>query len=84
MLLDETSMGLAPAIMQEIFEIVSQLNARENIGFLIAEQNINVALRHAHYGYVLENGHVADEGPAAILAGRKDVHSFYLGRKTAS
>ncbi|MDR2032229.1 MAG: ABC transporter ATP-binding protein [Azoarcus sp.] len=83
MLLDEPSMGLAPTIVQEIFEIVSQLNVKENISFLIAEQNINVALRHAHYGYVLENGLVVDKGPALALAKREDIHNFYLGRKTA-
>ena len=78
-LLDEPSMGLAPIIVEEIFEIVAQLNAREGVGFLIAEQNINVALRHVHYGYVLENGRVAGEGPAAELAAREDIRHFYLG-----
>jgi len=78
-LLDEPSMGLAPMVVEEIFEIVSQLNTSEGIGFLIAEQNINVALRHAHYGYVLENGRVAAEGPAAVLAAREDIHHHYLG-----
>lgn len=78
-LLDEPSMGLAPIIVEEIFEIVAQLNAREGMSFLVAEQNINVALRHAHYGYVLENGRVAGEGEARELAAREDIRHFYLG-----
>ncbi len=79
MLLDEPSMGLAPIIVQEIFDIVARLNAEAGIGFLLAEQNINVALRHAHYAYVLENGRVADEGTPDSLAARENIHSFYLG-----
>ncbi|UFH51258.1 ABC transporter ATP-binding protein [Pseudomonas sp. KNUC1026] len=80
-LLDEPSMGLAPIIVEEIFEIVAQLNAREAVSFLIAEQNINVALRHASYGYIMENGRVAGEGEAAQLAAREDLRHFYLGRQ---
>ncbi|WP_374265649.1 ABC transporter ATP-binding protein [Zoogloea sp.] len=80
-LLDEPSMGLAPIIVQEIFDIVSRLNDEEKIGFLLAEQNINLALRHASYAYVLENGRVADEGFAHDLAAREDIRSFYLGGK---
>ena len=80
-LLDEPSMGLAPIIVQEIFDIVARLNAEENIGFLLAEQNINVALRHAHYAYVLENGRVADEGRAYDLVAREDIRNFYLGAR---
>ena len=80
-LLDEPSMGLAPIIVEEIFEIVSQLNAREGVSFLVAEQNINVALRHASYGYILENGRVVGEGSAEQLASRDDLQHFYLGGK---
>lgn len=78
-LLDEPSMGLAPIIVEEIFDIVAQLNAREAVSFLIAEQNINVALRHASYGYIMENGRVVGEGAAAQLAAREDLRHFYLG-----
>jgi branched-chain amino acid transport system ATP-binding protein len=78
-LLDEPSMGLAPIIVEEIFDIVAQLNSRENVSFLIAEQNINVALRHASYAYILENGRVVGEGSASELAAREDIQHFYLG-----
>ncbi|WAF85222.1 ABC transporter ATP-binding protein [Metapseudomonas otitidis] len=78
-LLDEPSMGLAPIIVEEIFEIVAQLNAREGVSFLVAEQNINVALRHASHAYILENGRVVGEGTAADLAARDDIRHFYLG-----
>lgn len=80
-LLDEPSMGLAPIIVEEIFEIVAQLNAREGMSFLIAEQNINVALRHASHAYILENGRVVGEGAASELAAREDIQHFYLGGK---
>ncbi|TBU87168.1 ABC transporter ATP-binding protein [Phytopseudomonas dryadis] len=80
-LLDEPSMGLAPIIVEEIFDIVAQLNAREGVSFLVAEQNINVALRHASYAYILENGRVVGEGGAAELASRDDIQHFYLGGK---
>ncbi|WP_210644629.1 ABC transporter ATP-binding protein [Pseudomonas sp. Tri1] len=80
-LLDEPSMGLAPQIVEEIFEIVRQLNQRDGVSFLIAEQNINIALRHAHYGYVLESGRVASEGSAEQLAARGDLQDFYLGTR---
>ncbi|WP_410952630.1 ABC transporter ATP-binding protein [Pseudomonas sp. S1(2024)] len=80
-LLDEPSMGLAPIIVEEIFAIVAQLNAQEGMSFLVAEQNINVALRHARYAYILENGRVVGEGPAAELAAREDIQHFYLGGK---
>ena len=80
-LLDEPSMGLAPIIVEEIFEIVAQLNAREGMSFLIAEQNINVALRHASHAYILENGRVVGEGAASELAAREDIQRFYLGGK---
>jgi len=78
-LLDEPSMGLAPQIVEEIFEIVRSLNQKEKVSFLLAEQNTNVALRHADYGYILENGRVVLDGPARELAGNEDVKEFYLG-----
>jgi branched-chain amino acid transport system ATP-binding protein len=78
-LLDEPSMGLAPIVVAEIFEIVHQLNRDEGVTFLIAEQNANLALKYAHYAYVLESGRVALSGPAAELASREDVHEFYFG-----
>ena len=82
-LLDEPSMGLAPQIVAEIFEIVRGLNEKEKVSFLLAEQNTNVALRHADYGYILENGRVVMNGPAADLASNEDVKEFYLGMSTA-
>ena len=78
-LLDEPSMGLAPQIVEEIFEIVRNLNTKENVSFLLAEQNTNVALRYADYGYILENGRVVMDGVAADLAANEDVKEFYLG-----
>ena len=78
-LLDEPSMGLAPQIVEEIFEIVRSLNQKEKVSFLLAEQNTNVALRHADYGYILENGRVVMDGPAGELANNEDVKEFYLG-----
>ena len=78
-LLDEPSMGLAPHLVEEIFEIVKALNEKENVSFLLAEQNTNVALRFAHYGYILENGRVVMDGPAKELRENPDVKEFYLG-----
>ncbi len=78
-LLDEPSMGLAPQVVAEIFEIVRELNQREEVSFLLAEQNTNVALKYADAGYILENGRVVMEGPAAELAANEDVKEFYLG-----
>ena len=78
-LLDEPSMGLAPQLVEEIFEIVSQLNRDEKVSFLLAEQNTNIALRYADYGYILENGRVVMDGVAASLAENEDVKEFYLG-----
>ena len=78
-LLDEPSMGLAPQIVEEIFQIVTRLNRKENVTLLLAEQNTNVALRHADYGYILENGRVVMDGAAADLAANEDVKEFYLG-----
>ena len=82
-LLDEPSMGLAPQIVEEIFEIVRNLNQKEKVSFLLAEQNTNVALRYADFGYILENGRVVMEGAAASLAENEDVKEFYLGISTS-
>jgi branched-chain amino acid transport system ATP-binding protein len=78
-LLDEPSMGLAPQIVEEIFGIVKDLNEREGVSFLLAEQNTFMALRFARYGYILENGRVVMDGEAAALAANEDVKEFYLG-----
>ncbi|MEY9493813.1 branched-chain amino acid transport system ATP-binding protein [Bradyrhizobium elkanii] len=78
-LLDEPSMGLAPQIVEEIFEIVKDLNAKEGVSFLLAEQNTNMALRYASHGYILENGRVVMDGEAHALAANEDVKEFYLG-----
>ncbi|MGF6432654.1 MULTISPECIES: ABC transporter ATP-binding protein [Bradyrhizobium] len=78
-LLDEPSMGLAPQIVEEIFEIVKDLHAREGVSFLLAEQNTNMALRYASHGYILENGRVVMDGEAHALAANEDVKEFYLG-----
>jgi branched-chain amino acid transport system ATP-binding protein len=78
-LLDEPSMGLAPQLVEQIFEIVKAVNEGEGVTFLLAEQNTNVALRYAHYGYILESGRVVMDGPAATLRENPDVKEFYLG-----
>ncbi|MFK7871442.1 MAG: ABC transporter ATP-binding protein [Roseobacter sp.] len=78
-LLDEPSMGLAPQLVEQIFEIVKSVNENEGVTFLLAEQNTNVALRFAHYGYILESGRVVMDGPAAELRENPDVKEFYLG-----
>jgi branched-chain amino acid transport system ATP-binding protein len=78
-LLDEPSMGLAPQIVEEIFEIVKDLNFKEGVSFLLAEQNTNMALNYASYGYILENGRVVMDGEARALAANEDVKEFYLG-----
>ncbi|WP_435140047.1 ABC transporter ATP-binding protein [Pseudopelagicola sp. nBUS_19] len=78
-LLDEPSMGLAPQLVEEIFTIVKNLNEKEGATFLLAEQNTNVALRFAHYGYILESGRVVMDGPANELRENPDVKEFYLG-----
>ncbi|HWC46253.1 MAG TPA: ABC transporter ATP-binding protein, partial [Casimicrobiaceae bacterium] len=82
-LLDEPSMGLAPQLVEEIFEIVGELNRNERVSFLLAEQNTMIALRHANYGYILENGRVVMDGEARGLANNEDVKEFYLGLSTA-
>jgi branched-chain amino acid transport system ATP-binding protein len=78
-LLDEPSMGLAPQIVEEIFEIVRTLNEKEKVSFLLAEQNTNMALRFASYGYILETGRVVLDGEAKALRENEDVKEFYLG-----
>jgi branched-chain amino acid transport system ATP-binding protein len=78
-LLDEPSMGLAPQLVEEIFAIVGSLNVREGVSFLLAEQNTNLALRYAGYGYVLESGRVVLDGDAKALSENEDVKEFYLG-----
>ncbi|NJO55093.1 MAG: ABC transporter ATP-binding protein [Rhodospirillales bacterium] len=79
LLLDEPSMGLAPQIVVEIFEIVRDLNQKEGVSILLAEQNTNVALKYADYGYILESGRMMMDGPARALAENPDVKEFYLG-----
>jgi len=78
-LLDEPSMGLAPQIVEEIFEIVKDLNQKEKVSFLLAEQNTNMALRYSDYGYILESGRIVMDGSAKALAENDDVREFYLG-----
>ncbi|QPZ89651.1 ABC transporter ATP-binding protein [Thioclava electrotropha] len=78
-LLDEPSMGLAPQLVEQIFEIVKSVNENEDVTFLLAEQNTNVALRYAHYGYILESGRIVMDGPAKELRENPDVKEFYLG-----
>jgi branched-chain amino acid transport system ATP-binding protein len=78
-LLDEPSMGLAPQIVEEVFEIVRDLNQKEKVSFLIAEQNTNIALRYANYGYILESGRIVMDGAADELRNNEDVKEFYLG-----
>ena len=78
-LLDEPSMGLAPQLVEEIFKIVGDLNAKEGVSFLLAEQNTRMALKYARYGYVLESGRVVLDGDAKALGENEDVKEFYLG-----
>ncbi|SDR31902.1 ABC transporter ATP-binding protein [Pseudovibrio sp. Tun.PSC04-5.I4] len=78
-LLDEPSMGLAPQLVEEIFEIVRQLNQDQGVSFLLAEQNTNVALKYATYGYIMEAGRIVLDGDAASLRENEDVKEFYLG-----
>ncbi|MFM9973279.1 MAG: ABC transporter ATP-binding protein [Beijerinckiaceae bacterium] len=78
-LLDEPSMGLAPQIVEEIFEIVKDLNTKEGVSFLIAEQNTNMALKYATYGYIMETGRIVMDGEAKSLRENEDVKEFYLG-----
>jgi len=78
-LLDEPSLGLAPQIVEEIFSIMKSLNDTEGVSFLLAEQNANIALKIARFGYILETGHVVLEGTAEALRSNEDVREFYLG-----
>src|SRR5262245_11355883 len=78
-LLDEPSMGLAPQIVEEIFDIVKNLNEQEGVSFLLAEQNTNMALKYSRYGYILENGRVVMDGEAKALRDNEDIKEFYLG-----
>ena len=78
-LLDEPSMGLAPQLVEEIFGIVKELNRKERVSFLLAEQNTNIALSYADYGYILENGRVVMDGEGSSLSQNEDVKEFYLG-----
>jgi branched-chain amino acid transport system ATP-binding protein len=79
MLLDEPSMGLAPMLVAEIFEIVSRLNREEDVAVLLAEQNATIALRFAQYGYVMESGRIVLDGDARTIADNEDIKEFYLG-----
>jgi len=79
MLLDEPSMGLAPMLVQEIFEIVSRLNREARVAVLLAEQNATIALRFAQHGYVMENGRIVLDGDARTIADNEDIKEFYLG-----
>lgn len=82
-LLDEPSMGLAPQLVETIFERIRRLNEQEGVTFLLAEQNTNVALKYATYGYILENGRVVLDGAAKSLRENEDVKEFYLGLSSA-
>jgi len=78
-LLDEPSMGLAPQLVEEVFNIVKDLNTKEKVTFLLAEQNTNMALKYADYGYIMESGRVVMDGKAVDLRDNEDVKEFYLG-----
>ena len=78
-LLDEPSMGLAPQIVEEVFNIVKDLNQKEQVTFLLAEQNTHMALRYADFGYIMESGRIVMDGAASELASNEDVKEFYLG-----
>jgi branched-chain amino acid transport system ATP-binding protein len=79
LLLDEPSLGLAPLLVREIFEIVQKINTEQGTTLLLVEQNAQIALRIAHYGYIMENGRIVFDGPADALRGNDDVREFYLG-----
>jgi branched-chain amino acid transport system ATP-binding protein len=83
MLLDEPSLGLAPLLVREIFEIIQKINAERGTTFLLVEQNAQIALGIAHFGYIMENGHIVFDGPADKLRGNDDVREFYLGLSEA-
>ena len=79
MMLDEPSMGLAPMLVEEIFEIIKKINVNEGTAMLLVEQNAQMALEMSTYGYIMENGRIVLDGPVDILLGDKDVQEFYLG-----
>ena len=83
LLLDEPSLGLAPLLVKSIFEIVKRINDEQGTTVVLVEQNANIALKIAHYGYVMENGRIVLEGPAETLRENPDVREFYLGAATA-
>ena len=83
LLLDEPSLGLAPLLVREIFEIIQKVNAERGTTFLLVEQNARIALGIAHYGYIMENGRIVLDGPAVKLRGNDDVREFYLGLSEA-
>lgn len=79
MLLDEPSLGLAPLLVEEIFQVIGKISAEENVSILLVEQNARVALNTAQYAYVMENGRVVLDGPASQLIDNEDIKEFYLG-----
>jgi branched-chain amino acid transport system ATP-binding protein len=83
LMLDEPSLGLAPLLVREIFEIIQKINAERGTTFLLVEQNAQIALGIAHYGYIMENGRIVFDGPAEKLRGNDDVREFYLGLSEA-
>lgn len=83
LLLDEPSLGLAPLLVESIFEIIERINGEQGTTTVLVEQNANMALRIAHYGYVMENGRIVLEGEAAELRENPDVREFYLGKATS-
>ncbi|MCD4716265.1 MAG: ABC transporter ATP-binding protein [Desulfobacterales bacterium] len=82
MLLDEPSLGLAPLLVKEIFEIIKRINTEENLTILLVEQNVKAALGISEYGYIMENGRIVLDGPAEKLQENEDVKEFYLGLST--
>jgi branched-chain amino acid transport system ATP-binding protein len=83
LMLDEPSLGLAPLLVREIFEIIQKINAEQGTTFLLVEQNAQIALGIAHYGYIMENGRIVLDGPADKIRGNDDVREFYLGLSAA-
>jgi len=83
LLLDEPSLGLAPMLVEEIYGIIRRFNSEHKTSVLLVEQNVRVALSIAHYGYVMENGHVVLDGSAELLKHNEDVREFYLGLSAA-
>jgi branched-chain amino acid transport system ATP-binding protein len=79
MMLDEPSMGLAPMLVEEIFEIIKKINEKEGTAILLVEQNAQMALEISTYGYIMENGRIVLDGPVDLLLGDRDVQEFYLG-----